>query len=298
MNKKLKEYLIITLGFIIVALGLTVFLIPSNLAVGGVTGLSLIIHTHFNFLSVGFLLILINSILFIIAFFTLGPAFGAKSIYASLGLSGAIWFIQRLFPGMKPLTDDLFINLVFGMLVSSTGMSLVLYQNASTGGTDILAKILNKFLHVPIGRSLLFVDFFITILAGLTFGPRLGLYALLGVIMNGMIIDNMKRIFEVADSSGFLDVTSKIHINIVPEINLTKDKLVLFQPDCFLIRRHHEIISSFNDGLARVGRYYYEELKPEQMEAFFAKCHKIGEIFYFKSNNKLFRIQTKENLTL
>ena len=82
MNKKLKEYLIITLGFIIVALGLTVFLIPSNLAVGGVTGLSLIIHTHFNFLSVGFLLILINSILFIIAFFTLGPAFGAKSIYA------------------------------------------------------------------------------------------------------------------------------------------------------------------------------------------------------------------------
>lgn len=191
MNKKLKEYLIITLGFIIVALGLTVFLIPSNLAVGGVTGLSLIIHTHFNFLSVGFLLILINSILFIIAFFTLGPAFGAKSIYASLGLSGAIWFIQRLFPGMKPLTDDLFINLVFGMLVSSTGMSLVLYQNASTGGTDILAKILNKFLHIPIGRSLLFVDFFITILAGLTFGPRLGLYALLGVIMNGMIIDNM-----------------------------------------------------------------------------------------------------------
>ena len=149
MNKKLKEYLIITLGFIIVALGLTVFLIPSNLAVGGVTGLSLIIHTHFNFLSVGFLLILINSILFIIAFFTLGPAFGAKSIYASLGLSGAIWFIQRLFPGMKPLTDDLFINLVFGMLVSSTGMSLVLYQNASTGGTDILAKILNKFLHIP-----------------------------------------------------------------------------------------------------------------------------------------------------
>ncbi len=191
MNKKFKEYLIITLGFIIVALGLTVFLIPSNLAVGGVTGLSMIIHTHFNFLSVGFLLILINSILFIIAFFTLGPAFGSKSIYASLGLSASIWFIQKIFPAMKPLTDDLFINLIFGMLVSSTGMSLVLYQNASTGGTDILAKILNKFMHIPIGRSLLFVDFFITILAGLTFGPRLGLYALLGVIMNGMIIDNM-----------------------------------------------------------------------------------------------------------
>ncbi len=114
----------------------------------------------------------------------------------------------------------------------------------------------------------------------------------------GMIIDNMKRIFEIADSDGFLNVNSDIHIKIVPEINLTKDKLVLFQPDCFLIRRHHEIISQFNDGLARVGRYHFEELKPEQMEAFFAKCHKIGEIFHFKSNSKLFRIQTKSDLTL
>ncbi len=191
MNKKIKEYIIITLGFIIVALGLTVFLLPSKLAVGGVSGLSLIIHTHFEFLSVGFLLIVINSVLFIVGFFTLGSAFGAKSIYASLGLSGSIWLIQKLIPNMKPLTDDLFINLIFGMLVSSTGMSLVLYQNASTGGTDILAKILNKYMQIPIGRSLLFVDFFVTILAGITFGPRLGLYALLGVIMNGMIIDNM-----------------------------------------------------------------------------------------------------------
>ena len=92
------------------------------------------------------------------------------------------------------------------MLVASTGMSLVLYQNASTGGTDILAKILNKYFQIPIGRSLLFVDFFVTILAGLTFGPRLGLYALLGVIMNGMIIDNM--------IAGF---GTKINVHIVSE---------------------------------------------------------------------------------
>ncbi len=206
MNKKIKEYITITIGFIIVALGLTIFLLPSKLAVGGVSGLSLIINTHYEFLSVGFLLILINSILFVIGFFTLGPAFGAKSIYASLGLSGSIWLIQKFFPNIKPLTDDLFINLIFGMLVASTGMSLVLYQNASTGGTDILAKILNKYFQIPIGRSLLFVDFFVTILAGLTFGPRLGLYALLGVIMNGMIIDNM--------IAGF---GTKINVHIVSE---------------------------------------------------------------------------------
>lgn len=69
----------------------------------------------------------------------------------------------------EPLTDDLFINLVFGMLVSSTGMSLVLYQNASTGGTDILAKILNKFLHVPMGKIIAIRRFAVTILAGAYF---------------------------------------------------------------------------------------------------------------------------------
>ncbi len=204
MNNKLKEYIIITIGYIIVALGLAVFLIPSNLAAGGVTGLSMVINFHFPFLSIGFLLISINIILFIIAFLTLGPAFGAKSIYASLGLSAAIWLIQSVFKVTQPLTDDIFINLVFGMLVSATGLSLVLYQNASTGGTDIVAKILNKHYSIDIGKSLLMVDFIVSILAAFTFGAKLGMYALLGVIMNGFIIDNI-----------IAGLGTKINVNIV-----------------------------------------------------------------------------------
>lgn len=204
MNKTLKEYLIVTIGYIIVALGLAIFLIPSDLAAGGVTGLSMVINFYFPFLSIGFLLITINIILFIIAFLTLGPAFGAKSIYASLGLSAAIWVIQTVFPMTEPPTDDIFINLVFGMLVSATGLSLVLYQNASTGGTDIVAKILNKHYSIDIGKSLLMVDFIVTILAAFAFGAKLGMYALLGVIMNGFIIDNI-----------IAGLGTKINVNIV-----------------------------------------------------------------------------------
>lgn len=204
MNNKLKEYLIITIGYTILAVGLAFFLIPSDLAAGGVTGLSMVINYYFPFLSIGFLLISINIVLFIIAFITLGPAFGAKSIYASLGLSAVIWVIQTVFPMTQPPTDDIFINLVFGMLVSATGMSLVLYQNASTGGTDIVAKILNKHYSIDIGKSLLIVDFLVTILATFAFGAKLGMYALLGVIMNGFIIDNI-----------IAGLGTKINVNIV-----------------------------------------------------------------------------------
>lgn len=204
MNNVIKEYIIITIGFIIVALGLTLFIIPSNLAAGGVTGLALVISTNFPIFSIGFLLLSINAILFVIAFLTLGPAFGARSIYASLGLSGTIWLFQTIFPMEQPFTDDIFINLVFGMLVSSTGMAMVLYQNASTGGTDIVAKILNKYFQLEIGKSLLIVDFIVTILATITFGPRLGMYAILGVILNGFMIDNIIAGLE-----------TKINVNIV-----------------------------------------------------------------------------------
>jgi len=204
LNNVIKEYIVITIGFIIVALGLTLFIIPSNLAAGGVTGLALVISTNFPIFSIGFLLLSINAILFIIAFLTLGPAFGARSIYASLGLSGTIWLFQTIFPMEQPFTDDIFINLVFGMLVSSTGMAMVLYQNASTGGTDIVAKILNKYFQLEIGKSLLIVDFIVTILATITFGPRLGMYAILGVILNGFMIDNIIAGLE-----------TKINVNIV-----------------------------------------------------------------------------------
>ncbi|CDF57115.1 hypothetical protein BH3604 [Thermobrachium celere DSM 8682] len=70
-------------------------------------------------------------------------------------------------------------------------MGIVFNQNASTGGTDIIAKIINKFFHIDIGKSLLLSDFLITLAAGLTFGPKIGMYALLGVVINGLVIDNV-----------------------------------------------------------------------------------------------------------
>lgn len=191
MKSIIKDYITITIGVIIVALGLTFFLVPADLAVGGVTGLAMVINSIYPQLSIGPMMIIMNLILFIIAFILIGRQFGAKTIYASFALSGTIWIIDVFVPIYEPLVDDMFLNLFFGILIQGIGMAIIFYQNASTGGTDILAKILNKFLHIEIGKALLISDFIITFLAGLTFGLELGLYALLGVIMNAFVIDNV-----------------------------------------------------------------------------------------------------------
>lgn len=190
MKKIVKEYILITVGIFLVAAGIYFFLVPSNLATGGVSGLAIIISSFFPGIPVGLVMLILNVILFIIGFLIIGPAFGFKTIYASLGLSGAIWIFERFFPLSGPLADDLMIILLFGVGVSGIGIAIVFNQNASTGGTDIIAKIINKYFHVDMGKSLLMADFLITLAAGLVFGAQAGMYALLGVVINGFVIDS------------------------------------------------------------------------------------------------------------
>jgi uncharacterized membrane-anchored protein YitT (DUF2179 family) len=189
MARTVKQYAIITIGIIIVALSLHLFLIPNDIAAGGVMGIAMVINKYIHILDVGQLMLIMNIILFIIAFIVLGTGFGVKTIYSSLGLSGSIWALERLYPVKAPLTSDLLLAAVMGTIISGLGMAIIFNQNASTGGTDIIAKILNRYVHMDIGKSLLITDFVVTFFAALTFGVEKGMYALLAVISNGFIID-------------------------------------------------------------------------------------------------------------
>lgn len=191
MWKSIRDYLMITLGNLLVAVGIYYFLVPNNLAAGGVSGLAMVIEAYVPSVPIGLLMLGMNVILFIIAFLLLGPGFGAKTIYCSLGLSATIWLLEKFLPISKPLTGDLFIELIIGIAISAIGMGIVFNQNASTGGTDIIAKILNKYFYIDIGKALLLSDFLITLAAAFTFDLRIGMYALLGVVINGLLIDNV-----------------------------------------------------------------------------------------------------------
>lgn len=188
--KKVKEYLLITIGFLIVAISVKFFLEANKIAAGGVMGIAIIINKVMPNLSVGMLMFVLNLLLFIVAFVAIGGKFGVKTIYSSLGLSGSVWLMDKFIPN-GVVTTNLFLSAVCGTLIGGVGMGIVFNQNASTGGTDIIAKILNKFLHIDIGKSLLIVDFIITLFAFATLGVELGMYSILSVIFHGFIIDNV-----------------------------------------------------------------------------------------------------------
>jgi uncharacterized membrane-anchored protein YitT (DUF2179 family) len=196
MKKTLKRFILINIGIAIMAAGLYLFLIPANLAVGGVTGLAMVIQSYVPSVNLGLLMGAFNIVLFILAFAVIGKEFGGYTIYTSFMLSGMIGFFEYCLPNYTGLAEDLLINLIFGILIQGSGMAIIFYENASTGGTDIIAKIINIFSGIGIGKALFLSDALITLAAGFAFGPLLGLYAFLGILINGLVIDKVIAGFD------------------------------------------------------------------------------------------------------
>ncbi|MBU3093130.1 YitT family protein [Clostridium sp. CM028] len=191
MQIKIKEFALINIGMLMVSAGLYFFLMPNNLATGGANGLAIVINKFTGGLSVGWIMMIINLILFVIAFIAIGKSFGGKSVYASFGVGGIIIVFQKFIPINNSITGDILLELIFGILISGIGTAIVFDQNASTGGTDILAKILNEFFHINLGKGVLICDLIIILMAVFAFGIKLSLYAMLGVIINGFLIDHI-----------------------------------------------------------------------------------------------------------
>lgn len=213
-KKNIKEFALITIGILLVAISVVYFFEPNNIAAGGITGLAIVINHYVPFISIGPLVLMMDGILFTIALMVLGAKFGAKTIYSSFLLSGSMWAMQTFIP--INITNDLMLAAIFGTLISAGGMALVFNANASTGGTDIIAKIINKFFHIEIGKALLMVDFLVTLLGAITFGINMGLYGLLSVIINGIVIDNI--------IAGF---NTKSEITIISNKNKEISKFIL-----------------------------------------------------------------------
>lgn len=203
MKKNLMDYIIITIGLIFVAVGVHFFLVPHNLAVGGISGLAMVVNHYLPFLSIGVIMLIGNVIFFIIGFIFIGKGFGVRTIYSSLMLSGIIALFEKIMPVTEPISSDMLVNLVFGILISALGMAIVFNKGASTGGTDIPAKILNKYFHIDIGKALLIIDFIVTAMAVFAFGATTGMYALLGVLINGTLVDYI---------IGGLNITKRVEI--------------------------------------------------------------------------------------
>ena len=187
-SNNIRKFLFINIGTLILALSIHYFLVPSNLATGGASGFSILLTSVID-IPISIILLVINTILLVLGLVTIGMHFSAMTIYVITVMSAFLRIMEIFSPMNTPITDDLFINLMFGILMSSIGMSIVLHSGGSTGGTDILAKIIEKYTKFSFGNGLIICDGLITLGACFIYGPKLGMYALLGVIMNSFMID-------------------------------------------------------------------------------------------------------------
>lgn len=185
--KKFKEYILITIGFLLTAIAFEYFFFSNSIASGGVSGLALIMKEIFN-IDPGIVMILCNIVLFILAFIFLGGSFGIKSAYAAFGLSISMSIIEK-FTTPVAITDNLILATIFGSVIIALGAVIIFNQGASTGGTSIIAKLLSEYFNINIGVALLIVDSIIIILATFTFGIELGLFGLVGVYLSSTLID-------------------------------------------------------------------------------------------------------------
>ena len=195
-----KELLIMTVGMFIAAASVYYFLVPSKIVVGSISGLSIVISALFEnagiAIKVSTVVLIINAILLVLAYFLIGKEFGLKTCYTALILGPMmdVWekicpYTSLLAPGETSVMGDLWFDLVCFVLILSLSQAIMFQINASTGGLDILAKIVNKYLHFDIGLSVTIAGIVICCTA-FTVNPfRLVIIGLIGTWLNGLIVD-------------------------------------------------------------------------------------------------------------
>ena len=188
-NKQVKEWLLITLGTLLVAIGVYFFKFPNNFSTGGVSGLAVILGHYFPGITPGDFVMVINVLLLIIGFAVFGRSFGVRTCYCSLLMSGFIWVMERVLPLHGPMTHQPLMELIFAVSLPAVGSAILFNLDASSGGTDIVAMLLRKYTSLNIGNALMCSDCIITVMACVAFGMETGLFSILGLMMKSLLVD-------------------------------------------------------------------------------------------------------------
>ena len=183
-----KEYAMITLGTGIIACAVYFFMMPSHVSVGSISGLAIIL-TNFIPMSVSSITMIMNVFLLILGFLTIGKEFGVKTVYTSILLPAMLGLLERLFPNFPSIMADPFLDMVCYIFVVSVGLAILFNRNASSGGLDIVAKILNKYLHMELGKAMSLSGILVALSSALVYDKKIVVLSLLGTYLNGIVVD-------------------------------------------------------------------------------------------------------------
>ncbi len=195
MNQKtdyksiIKETSILTVAVAIIAAAVYFFLVPSHASVSSISGLGIVL-SNFIPLPLSAITMILNVVLLIIGFFTCGREFGVKTVYTSVMLPLFLGVFERIFPDFGSMTNSQELDVLCYILVVSVGLSILFNRNASSGGLDIVAKIMNKYLHMDLGKAMSLSGMCVALSAALVYDKKTVVLSVLGTYFNGLVLDH------------------------------------------------------------------------------------------------------------
>lgn len=187
--EKVRDLLTITFATIIVAAAVYFFLIPSHVSVGSISGLAMVLE-NFIPLKISVITLVLNFFLLILGFLFIGKEFGAKTVYTSLLVPVALAVFEVFFPDSQSFTSDPFLDMLCYIFVVSVGQAMLFNRNASSGGLDIVAKFLNKYLHMDLGKALSLAGMCVALSSAFVYDKKIVVLSVLGTYVSGIVLDH------------------------------------------------------------------------------------------------------------
>ena len=184
-----KEVVILTAAVAIIAAAVYFFLVPSHTSVSSISGLGIVL-SNFVPLPLSAITMILNVVLLVIGFFTCGREFGIKTVYTSIMLPVFIGIFEKIFAGYDSMTGSQELDVICYILVVSVGLSILFNRNASSGGLDIVAKIMNKYLHMELGKAMSLSGMCVALSAALVYDKKTVVLSILGTYFNGIVLDH------------------------------------------------------------------------------------------------------------
>lgn len=195
-KEAVREFSIITFATIIVAAAVFFFLIPSHVSVGSISGLAIVLG-NFVPLNISSITFILNIFLLIAGFLFIGREFGAKTVYTSFLLPIVLAVLEFIFPENQSITNDAFLDVLCYIFVVSIGLAMLFNRNASSGGLDIVAKFLNKYLHMELGKAMSLAGMCVALSSALVYDKKIVVLSILGTYLNGIALDHFIFGFNV-----------------------------------------------------------------------------------------------------
>ena len=190
INKRnIKEFFIITIGTLIVSTAVFFFMLPSHVSVGSGTALAMVI-SNFIPLPVSVITLILNIVLLILGFLLIGPEFGAKTVYCAILMPVFLGVYELIFPNQQSITEDPFLDVLCYIFVVGIGLAILFRRNASSGGLDIVAKLMNKFLRMELGKAMSLSGMLVALSSALVYDKKTVVISVLGTYLGGLVVDH------------------------------------------------------------------------------------------------------------